>query len=126
MKGLAPATIKQLMDDVVLNNSSAVYTVDISQIAPNGFFGLELSVSGSGAPSLNVTLSFSISGENYIAPTGMTVSVVTAFVKTSGVGANGKDLYDITSLIPPCKEIRITVTETASANGTTNLWLLTA
>lgn len=121
MKGQTPVTVKQLLDTFSLAKAGSVSRpVDISQASPNGAFSIELKVAGTGAPSVSVTLKFSASGENYIAPTGMDVTVVSGFLKTSGT--SGVDIFDITSLIPPCKEVEITVTEANVAAATVDLW----
>lgn len=127
MNGLYPFHVKQVFDDYALaRNTAKSRVVDISQEAQRGLFGIEWVVTSTGAPTVKITIKTSLSGKNFVVPTGMDTIVVSGFGVTSGVGANGKDLYDITNIIPPCKYIEITVTEedVADEGATINLWLV--
>ena len=75
----------------------------------NGYFTIQLTMTGDG--TLGLVYEVSIDGANFVQPSGSS-AITTAFSKTSGGGADGKDMFSFTPML--CTAIRFKATATTS------------
>ena len=87
--------------------------IDLSGFSLDGFFGCQVTLTGDG--TAKVQWGVSIDGANYIYSDDASDDIVTAHVKTSGPGSDGKDIYQFTPTT--ARWLKIKVTETGGASG---------
>ena len=91
---------------IAQNANETTQSTDLNPFNAEGFFSMQVEVTGSG----NIDLIYLISndGTNYLTPAG-TADIVSAFGATSGPGSDGIDLI---SFDPPiCRYIKFKATE---------------
>lgn len=107
--------VNRAMPGVTISASGSYTTqaFDLNEIKPNGYFGLQVTVSGSGTCKFEYLCS--IDGVNFVEPTGATDIASGVTTVTSA----------LTSFTPaPCRYIKIKCTETGGANSVTvTAWL---
>ena len=105
---------------VAASNSAISVAVPIRYYSPEGFFSLQVEVTGSG--TLDITVEGSNNNVDFLTPSGVS-NVATGFTATSGPGSNGKDIF----LVDPnmvLDAIKIKATETGGVNpATISAWL---
>ncbi len=93
------------------NAESNVQKLD--QYSLNGFFSAQILLTGDG--TAKVQWGVSNDGTNFIYSSTASDDIVTAFVKTTGPGADGKNIYSFDPIVS--LYLRFKVTETGSANS---------
>lgn len=88
--------------------------IDLSRLKPEGYFSLQLAVTGSG--TVKVQYMLSNDGTNYVIPSSAT-DIVTGFTSSSGPGSDGKDVFSFQPEI--AKYIKLRVTETGGSSSAT-------
>ena len=93
----------------------------ISLAVDVGVYSLQYAVSGNGTAKFEYNLTNDYT--TYLEPSTAT-DIATGIIKTSGPGADGKDIVSFSPL--PAASIKIVVTETGATNTTTvSAWLAT-
>ncbi len=97
---------------IVASGSSTSAAIDLRNIAQEGYFSIQLVVTGDG--TAKVEYQCSDNNSVFIEPAGAS-DIVTGFTKTSGPSSDGKGFY---SFAPePCGWMKIKVSETGGANA---------
>lgn len=114
------ATTKVLDAVTVAASGTATSTViDLNGPELAGYFSLQVAVTGDGTAKFEYQVSNN--GTDYVEPTGAS-DIATGITKTSGPGADGKDIYSFEPV--PANYIRIKVTEIGTSNSVTvSAWL---
>lgn len=99
-------------ESIAASGSKTSNAFNLSSIKPNGFFSLQLELTGDGTGKIEFECSND--GKNFLTPSE-SEDIVTSHTKTSGPGEDGKDIYSFTP--PPCMYLRIKATETGGGNG---------
>ena len=100
------SVIKVFNAEAITQNTAESSIVDLSRYNTEGFFSIQISITGAG----NITLTYSLSndGNTYITPSG-TAALFTAFGASSGEGSDG---HSLVSFDPPlARYIKFTATE---------------
>ena len=84
-------------------------TINLQNAKTNGFFAVQLTMTGDG--TLGLVYEISIDETNFVQPTGFT-AITTAFSKTSGTAGDGTDIIAFNPEL--CIAIRFTATATTS------------
>lgn len=93
-------------------SGSESYVLPLERSNSEGFFSLQIAVTGDG--TLKGEYQVSNDGVTYVEPTGAT-DIFSGFTKTSGPGADGKDLF---SFSPPLALfVKIVLTETGGGDS---------
>lgn len=85
-------------------------------IRPDGFFGLQYTITGNGTAKIEYLLSND--GTTYVEPSAAT-DIATGLTKTSGPGSDGKDYVAFSPEVS--RYLKIKVTETGGANSVTGV-----
>lgn len=100
------SVIKVFNAEAITQNTAESKIVDLSRYNCEGFFSMQISVTGAG--NIDLTYSLSNDGTTYITPSG-TADLFSAFGASSGEGSDGNSLI---SFDPPlARYIKITATE---------------
>jgi hypothetical protein len=102
-------------ETVAASGSATSPVKNLDELQINGFFSLQISLSGDGTAKFQWGVSNDKSNFIYSADAGD--NIVTAFVKTSGPGSDGKNIYSFDPIV--AKYLTIKVTETGGANNVT-------
>lgn len=86
-----PIITKRLFnaERIGVGSSSTSEVINLQNAKTNGFFAVQLTMTGDG--TLGLVYEISIDGTNFVQPTGFT-AITTTFSKTSGTGSDGKDI----------------------------------
>lgn len=102
--------------------------IKLTQFLPNGYFALDVEVSGDGAVKFEIAVPHGegvlndASDQTFITPTGSS-AVATGVTKTSGVNSDGKDYFSVDP--PLATDLQIKATETGTTNPVTvTAWLI--
>ena len=102
-------------------------TIDLNQLwqenrsfKPDGYFSVQIEVTGSGTVTLSPELS--LNDSDFLQPTGVS-DIVTGFGASSGPNSDGKDMYNI-DLGMVTRYLKIKATA-SGASVTLNAWLCT-
>jgi hypothetical protein len=108
---------EKIFDAEVIAKSTATSTdaIDLGADRPIGDLSIQLELTGDGTATVSWT--GSLDGTDYLVPNGDTGTIIAGFVKTSGPGGDGKHIYPFDMSI--IRFIKITVTETGTANPVT-------
>jgi len=87
--------------------------IDINAYAEEGFFSLQVEVTGTGTAKFEYMISNN--GADYITQTAAADVIVADFVATSGPGSDGKDIISFEP--EPAAKMKIKVTETGGATA---------
>ena len=77
-------------ETIAAGADSTTDAIDLNKYRPEGYFSLQLTISGSGTAKVEYLLSNN--GVDYMEPSSGE-DIVTAHTATSGPGADGKDIY---------------------------------
>jgi len=97
-------------ETVAASANSISSAIDLNKYRPEGYFSLQVTVTGTGTAKIEFQLSNN--GADYYEPSGSD-DIVTAHTATSGPGADGKDTYRFEP--DPARFLKIKVSETAGA-----------
>ena len=111
-------SIPVFQSEAIAQNNSAEYVIDLNRYNCQGFFSLQLVLTGAG--NVDVTWSVSANNSDFITPTG-TDPVFDDFDATSGPGSNGKDIASFDC--PLARWLKITVTENNAGAVVAGAWL---
>lgn len=93
---------------VIADGASATSAkIDLSALRPSGYFTIQIALTGDGTAKAEYLLS--IDDTTYLEPTGA-ADIFTGFIKTSGPGADGKDIFSFEPKMGPYLKIEITET----------------
>jgi hypothetical protein len=113
--------IVKVFDSVSVSGSGNTESdvIDMTNYNPDGFFSLHLELTGDGTAKVEFLLSNS--GSDHLTPSSAE-DIVTAHIKTSGPGSDGKDIYSFSPDLT--KEMIIKITEMTTTDSiTVNGWL---
>lgn len=99
-------------ENIAKSANSTTDAIDLNKYRPEGYFSLQVELSGSGTGKFEYLLSNN--GVDYMEP-ATAVDIVTAHTATSGPGADGKDIYYFEP--EPARFMKIKVTETGGSNS---------
>ena len=99
---------------VAASGSYTSHTINLEDYKAKGFFSLYIALTGDGTGKFEYELS--ADGSTFLTPSSAT-DIVTAHLKTSGPGSDGKDLYSFSPEV--AKDMKIKVTETGTSNSIT-------
>ena len=105
-------------NQAIAKNGSASKVVDLSRFNTDGFFSLQITLTGDG--NVDVIWAMSNNGDDYITPTG-TTKIYTAFAKTSGPSSDGKSIASFDPVLG--KFLKIIATEQNANPVVVNAWL---
>jgi hypothetical protein len=100
------SVISILNDVALVKQASASGIIDLSRYDTEGFFSAQIELAGTGA--VDVVVSLSNNGDDYITPSGM-AALFTTFNATSGEGSDGKSIVSFDPLL--ARYLKITATE---------------
>jgi len=117
MKGTQPITIQKVIDEVTVNNSNTTSkAIDLNHLAANGYFSVQVILTATGAPAIDVEYMLSHDGSTFYTSSS---KIATGMAKAD----SGK----IFSFEPElARWLKIKVTETNSADGTVTVYLATS
>ncbi|NNL41060.1 MAG: hypothetical protein HKO79_01050 [Desulfobacterales bacterium] len=104
--------------EAIAQNESSEYVVDLSRYDCEGFFSLQLGLSGAG--QVDVTWSVSANNVDFITPAD-TDPIFDDFTVASGPGSDGKDIASFDT--PLARWLKITVTEANVGAVVAGAWL---
>ena len=99
---------------IAKNTSSTSDAVDLKARKINGYFSVQVAISGDGTAKVEYLLSND--GVTYLEPTSAS-DITSGHTKTSGPGSDGNDLFSFDP--EPARYIKIKVTETGNVNSIT-------
>ena len=104
---------------VAASGTSLWSGIDLNQVRPDGYFSLQVAVSGDGTAKFEYLISNDNS--NYLEPSSA-ADIAAGITKTSGPGSDGKDIYSFNPEM--ARYLKIKITETGGANSVTiTAWL---
>lgn len=104
--------------EAIAQNNSAEFVVDLSRYNCEGFFSLQIGITGAG--NVDATWSVSANNEDFITPTG-TDPIHDDFGASSGPGSDGKDIASFDA--PLARWLKITITENNVGAVVADAWL---
>lgn len=93
-------------------NDTSDKKVDLAGLKPNGYFSIQLTLTGDGTAKIEYLLSND--DITYLEPSSAT-DIVTGFTKTSGPGSDGNDIFTFSPEMT--RYLKLKATETGGANG---------
>jgi hypothetical protein len=99
---------------IALSGSSTSSEINLSSYRPNGYFSIQVALTGDGTAKFEYLLSND--GTNYLEPSSAS-DIGTGLTKTGGPGSDGKEIYSFSPEL--AKHMKIKVTETGGANSIT-------
>lgn len=94
------------------NSSQPAQAIDLQRYAANGFFSLQYLITGDGTAKIEYNLSND--GSTWLEPSSAT-DIGSSLTKTTGPGADGKDILSFSPEL--ARFLKIKVTETGGANA---------
>ena len=111
--------VTKIFDAVTIAASGSSTSAEIRLNNMRGYMSLQVEITGDGTAKAEYQLSNDSSA--YVEPSTAS-DILSSFVKTSGPGSNGKDIFKITPMI--ARSMKIVFTETGGANSiTVSAWL---
>ena len=103
------------MHTIIVVNAQSVavgtpYTsqaIDLSQVRPHGYFGLQTTLASAGAGTADISYEVSINGSDFMLPSQGSL-IEDDFTKTSGPGSDGKDISTFTPETARWLRIKVT------------------
>ena len=99
---------------IAASGSSTSDVIDLGTKYPEGFFSLQITLTGDGTAKVEYLLSND--GTNFLEPSEAD-DILSSFTKISGPGSDGKDMFSFTPML--ARFMKIKCTETAGANAIT-------
>lgn len=114
-------TVIKLFDaqSIAASGNASSIAIDLQRYAMNGFFSVQYLITGDGTLKLEYNLSHD--GATYIEPSSAS-DIGSSLTKTTGPGANGKDILPFSPELSQYLKIKATETGTAQAAVLT-LWI---
>ena len=105
----------ELFNEEALTAGASIETdvIDVAAYAIEGYFSLQLLVTGLG--TIKVEYEVSNNGKIYVVQVDAADVIASGFTATSGPGSDGKDLISFEP--EPAKLMKILITETGGANA---------
>ena len=120
-RSLNPITVLKVIDGITIaaSGNSVSNQIPLYGTADLGYFSIQVQVTGDGTAKFEYQLSHN--GTDYIEPASA-ADIATGFLKTSGPGSDGKDIFTFQPEIT--YRLKIKVTETGGAdNITVSVWI---
>ena len=116
MRGNAPIYTERLFTSQSISASANATSnpLDLRNIATNGFFSVQYTLTGTGTAKIEYNLSNEDAMTNLLEPTSA-ADIASGLTATSGPGADGKDVVSFAPEL--ARWLRIKVTETGGANA---------
>lgn len=107
----------KLFDSITITASNAEEStsVKLHPYAANGFFSLQIGLTGNGTAKFEYEISND--DETYITQIATADQIVSGFIKTSGPGSDGKDIISFEP--EPAEKMKIKCTETGGVDSVT-------
>jgi hypothetical protein len=104
-------------------SGSAYKDIHLDRLSPDGFFSIQLHVTGDGTCKMEYLVSLD-GGVTWLLPgaSGTDGAILSSITKTSGPSANGKIVDDFDPIVAP--RMRILITETGTSQSVTvSVWI---
>lgn len=99
-------------ETVAASGNSSSAAINLNDFKPNGYFSLQITLTGSGTGKFEYELSND--GVNYLTPSSA-ADIITAHDVTTGPASDGKDLYSFSPELAKYMKIKVTETSTTDA-----------
>jgi len=117
----AISVIQIFKDEIFIASGTAEFIIDLERENANGYFSLQMVVTGSAAGVLKGEYKVSNNNVNFVEPTGAT-DIFEGLDKDGGPLSDGVDMYSFEPELS--KFLKVVITETGGAAGVTfGAWL---
>lgn len=97
---------------IAASGNSLSDSIDFHVRRPEGFFAIQVELTGSGTAKIEYLLS--INGEDFLTPTEAE-DIKTAFTVSDGPGSDGKNMFSFAPMVSSAMKIKVTETGGASS-----------